>query len=318
MADEGILLPSERVDIADLCIRYSKKEDSLLALTKYMCREYIYNPYTNNYKRLRDRVASPFSKLSFKDKALLIVQDTRDHIWEEIDEFEKIDSLKRPELEHGLLQLMADAFAGMGSEGLNLFKEGQVPRLSTGENPLPIFRVFLNKLAANHIETRQWLEQQNAQHPEDIDFANALNQLNNQGPTENNDEVERQLFDSYMTESNPNYSKKHFNKLRFSKNPIIFSLINSRIQYDPSDEDKIKIIDLLKGYESRQRDQVARCILDHWDVLNLTDRERCIDTLTSHGISNTALRNEALQLLGSELYKEEGSEMIRQGIDRLL
>jgi hypothetical protein len=316
MADEGILLPSERMDLAVLCLRYSRDEGSILALTKYMCREYILNPDSKSYYNLKERVASPISKLSFKDKALLIVQDTNNHIWEELEEFEKIEPLKRNNLERGLLQLMADAFAEMGIEGLKLFKQGKVPRSSKGRNPLPIFQKFLQKLATNHDETRRWLEEQNMLNPEDHDFRRVLDILKKQGATQSGDDIKRN-FDSYMVESRPGLTKQLLDELRFSKNPIIFDLIDEIIRKNPSVKDKERVIVLLEGFESRHGDQVTRCILDHWDTLISANRERCVEVLTAHGISNTALKNEALQKLGSEMSKQD-SKMIRKAIDRLL
>ena len=212
--------------------------------------------------------------------------------------------------------MMGDAFAGMGVEGLKLFKDGRVPRSSCGDNPLPVFRSFIQKLAANNDEARKWLEEQYNQHPTDPDLRNARNNIQRQGPTETEGDV-RKNFETFLGDSEPHQVKKCFNSLRFAKNPTVFALIDEKLRNNQGDKCVVKILDLLKGFESRHRIHVSRCILEYWGIFFTANRERCVEVLSAHGIPNTALKNDALQILGTELSKQD-SKIIRQGIDRLL
>ena len=105
------------------------------------------HPGTGRYSTLSRRIASRIGAMPFADRAFLIVEDTVDHIWEELPEFERIPPGKRDDIERGLLELMAEAFSSMDGEALALFKAGKVPRQSAGDPPLPVYRRFAIKLA---------------------------------------------------------------------------------------------------------------------------------------------------------------------------
>ena len=116
--DEGLLLPDERLKIADLCIRFSTKKSAVLALVKYMCREYILD--RARYHDLCSTVARRMHELQLRDEPaatastpqqsivvrqlitpLLIAQDTERCVWRELREFEQIPDSAEEDTEKG-------------------------------------------------------------------------------------------------------------------------------------------------------------------------------------------------------------------------
>ena len=82
--DGGLFLPDERVNLADLCLRYSKDEDAFLELTLYMCKEYILD--RRRYYDLMTTVASRMGEIHFERKAWFLVQDAAIHVWKLLPE----------------------------------------------------------------------------------------------------------------------------------------------------------------------------------------------------------------------------------------
>ena len=70
-----------------ICVFVIQRSYAFLALSTYMCREYILD--RNRYRDLRRSVANRMGDLQFERKALLIVEDATSHIWEDLEEFEK-------------------------------------------------------------------------------------------------------------------------------------------------------------------------------------------------------------------------------------
>ena len=151
--DEGVLLAEERLKIADLCIKFSKKRSAVLGLVKYMCREYILNP--DRYRDLSSTVARRIHELQLRDEStprfgvpersahvqglitpLLIAEDTHNRVWRELKEFDELPQTAEADVEGGLVELMADAFATTGAAGLEILRVGKVPRF-VGPTNLP-------------------------------------------------------------------------------------------------------------------------------------------------------------------------------------
>jgi serine/threonine protein kinase len=76
--DEGVYLPEERVELADMCLDLSKDPEAILVLTKYMSREYLIDG--NNFFALRDRIARRLGLLGFPQTAQHIVDEVSVHI----------------------------------------------------------------------------------------------------------------------------------------------------------------------------------------------------------------------------------------------
>ena len=152
--NDSLYLPHERVEIADLCINYSKDRSVMMSLNQYMCREYILNE--NMYFDLRDKIALRVKDLSFQEKAALIVEDTKMRIWEELEDYEKLPPKFQEKFDEGLRELFADSFSSLGDEALLYAKTNSLPS-RCDENVLPIARAFLRKLAQRHRPARDWI-----------------------------------------------------------------------------------------------------------------------------------------------------------------
>jgi hypothetical protein len=205
--DEGVLLPEERLRIAELCIRFCKDRSAVLALDKYLCREYILDP--NRYNEL-SVLARRMTELKFPQTALLIAEDSQNCIWQELKEFAKVPAGYLEDLERGVIELMADAFAATGDAGLEVLKGGKLKR-TAGERALPLFRRFATKLGRRNPQARSWLIKEASLHPGDPDLQEVVQKLATRASEGRDSPVT--LLHEYLHTG----SRGAFNKLRFSK-----------------------------------------------------------------------------------------------------
>jgi hypothetical protein len=292
--DEGLLLASERMDLAVLCLRFGDDSDAMLALSKYLCREYIINQ--GRYKELARKIAERMGAMRFGDKALLVAQDTANHIWEELAEFDKVPTQARPELEKGLLELMADAFAAMGDEGLAVLKRDAVPRESTGSSRLRVFRRFAHKLAMSHHPTRDWIKEQAAQHADDPDFQYLLNKLGPDRGASLSPQQVKERYDDYLDRGR----RETLNDLRFSRNPVLFRFIEETLEDRPTAEELDRVLMLLRGFEGRQRVAVSGIGLKHWKILSRQNYAGTATIVTSPWLPRE-YRAQVVRLLNEDL-----------------
>lgn len=314
VTDEGILLPEERLELAELCIRYCDDATAaILALTKYMCREYIID--LNRYHELRDKVALPLGRSSFEKKALLVAEDTAARIWEELAEFDRVPPEKREKIESGLLQLMSDAFGAMGAEALDLLKGNRVPRTVEGPVTLRPWRVFGLKLAKQYPAARTWLEGEATRHPEDLDVKYALGRevVGGDGQAGANEGSLATILNRFLALG----ERRDMNDLRFRKDPQLFDLLRRRLQASQSRDERRRIAQLLLGFQGRMRNSVVSLLLDHWGDLAGADYETALDALTDTSIKNQNLKNRAVSQLEAELGGPHQAK-VRRALNRLL
>ena len=307
--DAGVLFPSERLEIAELCLRLGRDSGAMLALSKYLCREYLIGP--NQYHLLARRVASRMGTMPYADKALLIVEDTTGHIWEELDEFDRARPEQRRELEEGLLELMAEAFASMGDEGLALFRAGKVPRHSSGDLPLPLFRRFGLKLAARFVPAREWFLGQAKEHPSDGLFWNIAEKLRATPVAVELDEL-RRTVDAFVAHGEAD----DLNTLRFSSDIRIFRLLDDVMSPRPDTTKVKRVLALLKGFQSRQRYAVVPFVLRHWATLGRHNYELSTSLLTTHGVPDK-FKDFATNQLSDDL-RGATEPFARDALERIL
>lgn len=321
--DEGLLLPKERIKIADLCIRFSTKRSAVLALVKYMCREYILD--RARFRDLCVTVARRMHELQLRDESvgtdnsgqqstkvrqlitpLLIAQDTGQCIWEELPEFEELTEQTKIETEKGLVELMAEAFAATGEAGLEILKTGKVPATSGSAN-LPVYRRFAAKLAASNPDTLAWLKTRPAW---DRESRRALEAVSRNAEEAKQSPVK--LLADYLKSDDIHA----YNALRFSKNAVVLSLIDKQLQDSPSRSVRQRLLKLLKGFESRQRQAVVKVALDHWEELSSIDYKSAVQVLTLFEVP-PHLKKRATTVLNSELSGPHAVEA-RRGLEQML
>jgi serine/threonine protein kinase len=320
--DEGLLLPNERLRIADLCIRFSTKRSAVLALVKYMCREYLLD--IARYHSLCTTVARRMHELQLRDEGtgtgapqqslvvrqlitpLLIAQDTGQCVWRELREFQQIPTTAREEMERGLVELMAEAFAATGAAGLEVLRTGKVPR-NTGFANLPVFRRFAAKLAAANPEALEWLKSRTAW---DSDAEKALETLMREPKPDKT--APDQLLSEYLRSGDRN----SFNSLRFWKTAAVLQRVKARLENDPSASEVARILELLKGYQHRQRSAVVDVALAHWPILSHADYDTAIHVLTRFEVP-PAFRTRATEMLNREL-SGPNAAAARTGLEHLL
>ena len=77
------------------------------------------------------------------------------------------------------------------------------------------------------------------------------------------------------------------------------------------------MVDLLEGFENRQRANVVGCVLRSWTLFERYGLSRGIDMLSRYSIQDTQLRQEAIARLNG-LLDGPLSDTARKGIERLL
>jgi hypothetical protein len=307
--DDGVLLSMERLEIAEMCLRFGSDSGAMLALSKYLCREYLIGP--ERYQLLVKRVAGRMGEMPYSDKALLIVQDTADHIWEELTEFERVRSEHRNEKETGLLELMADTFASMGDDALNVFKAGKVPRQTSGQTPLPIFRRFAIKLGSRHSPAREWLLQQASVLPADKLLQRIAEKLKASSGPVDLDEL-RKTVEAFVAHG----QVEDLNSLRFSPDPRLFNVLDDVLGRPLAPAQLGRVLDLLKGFQSRHRHSVVSFSLRHWRALSGGHYEQAAALLTTHGVPDR-FRELAVKQLSADLGGPQ-EPVARDALERIL
>jgi hypothetical protein len=320
--DEGILLPDERVKLADLCIRFADEPTAVLALVKYLCREYFLD--RNKYHALATTVARRMHQMNVSQHteyseawirhretitALLIAEECQKCIWEGMPEFRRLRNTAIAEAERGLIELLAEAFAATGLGALEVLKAGKVPRRA-GVGQLPVFRRFAIKAAKTTPAIRSWLIQQAADYPSDAELAKVKTQLERSNV--DSSRSPKTLFEEYLHSADHNAS----NELRFWPTPEVLTLVDTFLSRNPSPPHIDSILKLLRGYENRHRGSVIRVVLRHWGTLSRYDYSTTVDILTWYDIPPSE-QEKAVELLSRDLNGLH-SEAARHGLDQIL
>jgi len=322
--NDALYLPEERVNIADICIKWSTDSDVMMSLNRYMCREYTLDQ--QRYLDLRDKIALRMKELNFEEKAALILEDTKMRIWEELPEYEALDESLKRTVDEGLLQLFADAFSCLGEEALNYIQQAGLP-IRCDKEQLPIRRNFYFKLAMRYAPARQELFKMlkrlptkevfyavkklyNLTDEEKEIFANAAMKLQ----IEVKVEIDfPELFERYLIQGlkNDRYTLCHEGGITTIK------LIKNKItdEYDP---EKIKrILSLFEFYRNRHRNKVLELLTDHWDTFSNTDYVFSVHVLTEYNLPSI-YKQKAIDLLNLDISNSARQEAATKAIDKLL
>jgi len=325
-SDEGLLLPEERIRMADLCIRFSSKSSAVIALIKYMCREYILDQ--NKYYDLSVRVARKLHELQYRNAPatahagvsnvtirdmitpLLLKEETEKRVWRALREFQELRTGEVEDAETGLLELMAEAFAATGPGGLKVLQAWD--GIATGAGNLPIFRRFAAKLAFNNADARAWLA---TEAPKNREAKKALDSL--VGVSDISTDSPDQLLAEYLATEN----RLSFNKLCFwskyhGQTNAVVSCVRAYLSTERSPEHLDRILKLLKGHKNRLRPAIVEVLLTHWAVLSKHDFHTVMQVLASYEVPSN-LRGRATSVLNRELNGPNDADA-RRGLEQLL
>ena len=306
LEDQGLLLPDEGFDLADICIRIATDEDSLRLLALYMCNEFLAKPNGRRYKELRVGIAFHMGEMAVPGKAALVTDWTACHFWMHLPKYMKTTSERRAEINNSLLHLMADVFSSMQEESLRLLQDERVPeRCQRGI--LPIWRVFAQQLAERYQPARGWLQKLAEQFPSDRCIQTAWDTVQRCSESEHSEVAEK--FAYYMrtgdiADCGVLRSRKH--------NEQVLASLRSSIGASCCQESAIRIVRLLREFEGRSRSRVVRLLLDHWELLSTADYDLAVETLTLHGVPMKADCQHARDLLQRDLQNSEASSHVRE------
>jgi len=310
--DTDLFLSTERVQWADLCIRYTNDPYAILVLTNYMCREYIMDK--SRYPELRDTIAIRIGTMSNSDRALLIAQDTHQRVWEDLEVYDRVPQQQRDKIDKGLLQLLGDAFASCGDLALDQLKAENVPSLCNREK-LHIRSTFAKKLGFTHSDARKWILRNALAGVGDPDLIHAARILNM-------DESQQEQFSasewkSILREFLIHDCNDAYNKLRFSMHDALFKILDEEITAIHSGNEA-RILKLLSGFEGRKYGSVVYIALKHWPRFAASDYKLLIDIVTQYRVRSSTQHDHLVGVLNDDLRVPERAVEARNAINTIL
>jgi serine/threonine protein kinase len=325
--DDLLFLPEERVNIADICIKWSTDKNVMMPLNMYMCKEYILD--TERYYELKDTIASRISELKFEEKAGLIVGDTKMRVWEELKEYENLDPDFQKKVDVGLKELFADAFSSLEEEAFAYLCTNGLPSFSDDIRRLPIASTFVAKLAKRYEPARRWLFDELSRYPmKDLYFAaqklgsglseneksiwsKAAKRLNIENIENDNVDV---IFQRYLTSGNMQLQYRLCNEER----EYVLMLIENQIAQEIDSQKICYILELLYAYKNRNRGTVVPIVLEHWDKFSKTDYNLSAHVLADYVMPTEGLEKNAIMVLERDLSVAEKKDHATESIEKLL
>ncbi len=323
--NDALFMPKERVDIADMCIRYSDDDQVLMPLNLYMCREYLIDE--NSYYNLKDRIATRIGELDFENKALLIVQDTTMRIWEDLDGYnEKSVELKKI-YDKGISQLFADAYSSLGQEALDIAIEGKLPDFCDNRTIL-IKKLFMGKLAQKFPAAREWLFNKINELPEKNLYFAAV-RLNNQSDKEkkiiklaqrtlnivqSNDQNTQEIYEMYLTSGRMDSGFQ-----LIQRGPEALAFIKNTMRRTDAIATKVNnILKLLNQFRNQHRNEVVEILIDGWGVFTQMDYELTTHIIANYNIPNSNLKHRVIELLEGDCNKPQIEQKAIQTIQKII
>jgi hypothetical protein len=306
-SDEGLLLPEERLGLAELCIRFSGEPTAVPALVKYMCREYILDK--SRYHDIRDKVAHRMHEVQGDTTAQTIWDACRARVWTELTDFRQLPESTQFEFESGLIELLSDAFAATSDSGLRVLKASK-NQLQADVEKLRIFRRFAVKAARRNAGVRSWLIAESERSPSDKVLKRIAERLT---PQQHQDrDNSKSLFREYLTRGD----RIIYNELRFVKDKRVFDHLGTQLSGHCSRGDLDRILDLLRGFQHRHRVAVIELMLRHWPKLSGHNYKTSTDILASYSVPGH-LRDDVAQMLNRDLGGDHDG-MARRALEQVL
>jgi serine/threonine protein kinase len=324
--NDSLYLPDERVNIADICIKWSTDKNTMMPLNMYMCKEYILD--RRRYHELKTKVATKVKDLNFDEKAGLIVGDTKYRVWEELKEYEELSPEIKKKVDEGLKELFADAFSSLGDEAFNYLKNNDLPPFSY-RTRLPIARVFIAKLAQKHKATREWLFDELIRSPK-IEYYYAAKRIKIDRTEDEKrilkdaaksldikiieDENIDLSFQKYLISGQK--SECYFLCTKGREEPL--RLIKKQIGKEGNSKKIHNMLKLLDFYKERYREIILPIVLDNWEKFSNNDYYLLGYVIKEYRIPTEALMNKAIEILQKDLSVSDKKKYATEIIENLL
>jgi hypothetical protein len=277
--------------LAELCIRFSGAPTAVPALVKYMCREYVLDK--GRYHDIRDKVANRMGEAQGDTTARVIWDACRARAWTELADFEQLPTSAQPEIESGLIELLADAFAATSDSGLHVLKASK-NQWHSGVSKLPMFRRFAVKAGRRSTEVRTWLLAEAKRSSEDKILERIAEKLAPQ--IREYPDNPKTLLCEYLKHGD----KKVYNDLRFLKDEYLFDCLSAQLSGRCSSSQLDLILNLLRGFQHRHRVRVVEVLLQHWSKISGHDYKTSADILAAYPVP-PSLREGAIEALNRDL-----------------
>jgi serine/threonine protein kinase len=314
--DDEVYLPQERDELVDMCIRLCDRPDGPAVLVRYLCTEYLEEPSRETYFDLRDRVASRFGEVRAEGKAELLVAVAHDHTWEGIDDYDRLGEEQKKKRSSGILQLLADAFASLGEEGLSALRGGRVKPVCK-DGWLKIWSVFALKLCREHAAAREWLERL-AGAPRGVPYGQlrwVKERLEGRGDDGHDEKIDvGRLLEEYLTTGSAAVLGRLIWSGRLAE---VLDLLRGRLEGTPDGEVVRRALGLLRRYGGRMRKEVLDLAFAHWERFAAAGYADLIETVCLNGLP-AGRRREAIEQLQQDVKVAGRRDLALDWLDRLL
>lgn len=308
-SDDGLLLPDERLGLAGLCIRFSGGSTAVEALIRYMCREYVVD--RSRYRELRDAVARHMGDVKCEKTAQLIWEACRSQVWSDLPDFRSLPEATKPEVEGGLIELFADAFAATPDAGLKQLKKARSQWVPEQTRP-PMFRRFSVKSGRQDPAVRAWLLDECNRSPHDNMLRKVVDALSER--KEGRHDNPQALLQQYFKHEDP----QSYGELRFLKGGTVFEALEAQISKGSTHQELALVLKLLRGFQTRNRWHVVDVLLRHWPAFSGEDYKLAAEILAAFPKMLTeGQRAEAVAILNTDL-EGKHHEAARKALEILL
>jgi len=309
--DDGLLGPSERRELVELILGYAKDSSAFLSLSFYMCASIIAD--RTRYQALRDAVALQLQRLYFENRAKALLEDAQRKVWREVASYRRQSAVEQEESDRVATQLLGEAFASLDAEADGCLQE-QFPEIMRLEQANPwirtVKREFVKKMLARSPARQPFLEGLAANY-RDPDLMNIL--ARQQRP-QLAPEALQTMCRQFM--SGEDVSNRSYNDLRFDKSGEVVRIISEILAHNASPAVCDKALRLLGGFQSRQRQGVVLCAIQHWGALSGRSVDRACGIFTQ-AILRGRVKEDVVQFL-DRLLRDGDDQVVRQTLDQVL
>ena len=313
--DDGLLGPDERQRLVDHIFEHASKPSVFFALILYMCNALMTDE--RKYVFLRDGIALRLHSLPNDEQAEALFDDAQRRVWQDSRDYKAKLRNKMIDADMTALRLLGDAFASLPHAAPVLAKRH--PETFASRQADPWSRTV-------------WLEFMKKGIARDASLANQMRELaRRSGDSEIPQEIDHLLdrqnlqadeipiaFDKYIRgEVDSRDSRDVYNALRFDRTGQVAQMVNDTLCEGVTTDELERAITLLKGFESRARNSVVKCVLAHWSLLRGHSLERACGVLTQADIRDKYLRSQVSRMLDGEL-REFGNEIVRNALNQIL
>ena len=310
--EDGLLGRTERQRILDLIFRNASELNEILILTQLMCHLVIID--NTNYINLRNTIATRLSEIRTEvDIPTILFEDAENKIWKDSREYKKTNPAKQNDFDQSATRLIGDAFASFDNAVYKLKNRYMVSAKTRLESwPDTVWWTFTQCVISAKPDSLEVLKKF-AEQLGDTRLQNNLKRLEEREPLDES-EIEP-LVNDFL--EGVDSSRNTYNKIRFERSGQAVKIISEALLENSTEETCRNVLMLLAGFESRCRNSVIYCMLNHWPLLSDHSLERSCNVFSQATIRHEDVKRKVIDLLNNELEKN-GESCVRDTLNKVL